>query len=202
MRIVSPLQVFWLLLLAPAPTFAGHGFVTAFANIEGLPDPGRTPDSAWYRLDAWQEEGQLILARNPEAKVRLYLTFTREKLAEIEMMVKAENTHAAEFAAERYRLYIDRARHIIRSAREITTKEALADLMANALLEQQYILSVIYEGLPAASRTIVSQIIATAQEDYQDITRLLPPKKKGALFFKENEVRWSVQTALRPENNS
>src|SRR6266487_455426 len=71
----------WLLLLVPVPTLAGHGFMTAFANIEWLPDPGRTPDSAWYRLDAWQEETKLWLARSPEAKVQICLAFAREPLA-------------------------------------------------------------------------------------------------------------------------
>jgi len=198
MHTISFQHIFWLLLLAPVSTFAGHGFVTAFANIEGLPDPGRTPDSAWYRLDAWQEEGRLTLARNPEAKVRLYLAFTREKLAEIEMMVKVKNTQAAEIAADRYQLYLDQARHLILSARETTTKEALADLMANALLDQQYILSVIYEEMPVASRSVVSQVITTAQERYQNISRLLPLKKQKALFFKEEEVRWSVRMVLTP----
>ncbi|MGH7961298.1 MAG: hypothetical protein ACRERD_05665, partial [Candidatus Binatia bacterium] len=83
MWIVSPQQALWLLLLAPVPVLAGHGFVTAFANIEGLPDPGRTPDSVWYRLDEWQEEGRLFMAGDSEAKVRLCLAFTREKLAEL-----------------------------------------------------------------------------------------------------------------------
>lgn len=202
MRIASLQQALWLLLLTSAPVLAGHGFVTAFANIEGLPDPGRTPDSAWYRIDAWQEEGQLVLAHSPEAKVRLSLTFAREKLAEIEVMVKAENAPAAEVAANRYRLYIDWARHITADARETATKESLADILANALLEHQYVLSMIYEELPTATRAIVPQVIATAQERYQDIIQILPPKKKGALFFKEDEVRWSVRMALRTETNS
>jgi len=173
--------------------------MSAFGNIEWLPEPGRTPDSPWYRLDAWQEEGKLLLARDPEAKVRLCLTFAREKLAELEAMVRAENAPAAETAADRYREYIDRARHLSSEGTEATTKESLTEVTANALLEHQYILSVIYEDLPASTRAVVLRVIATAQERYQDVTKLLPPKKKGALFFKEEEVRWSVQMATRAE---
>jgi hypothetical protein len=73
--------------------------------------------------------------------------------------------------------------------------------MANALLEHQYILSVIYEELPARSRAVVPQVIAAAQERYQDVTKILPPKKKGALFFREEEVRWSVQMATRADSS-
>ncbi|MBI3304670.1 MAG: hypothetical protein HYZ72_21615 [Deltaproteobacteria bacterium] len=193
---------FCFLLSAPALAFAGHGFMTAFGNIEWLPEPGRTPDSAWYRLDAWQEEGQLLLACDPEAKDRLCLTFAREKLAEVEAMVKAENAQAAETAADRYREYVDRAKRIVSDGMEPTAKESLAEVMANALLEHQYILSVIYEELPASTRAVVPRLIAAAQERYQDVTRLLPPKKKGALFFKEEEVRWSVQMAMRADENN
>lgn len=187
------------LLLVPEATFAGHGFMSAFGNIEWLPEPGRTPDSSWYSLEAWQEEGKLLLARDPEAKTRLCLSFARKKLAELEAMVKAENAAAAEIAAGRYQAYVDRAQRIINESTEPATKEALAEIMATALLEHQYILSVIYEELPAGTRAVVPRVIATAQARYQDITKLLPPKKKGALFFKEEEVRWSVQMATRAD---
>jgi hypothetical protein len=202
-------QHFCLLLFAfcllscfflPSPAFAGHGFASAFTNIEWLPEPGRTPDSALYRLDAVREEGKLLLAPTDEAKVRLCLTFAREKLAELEAMVKAEKAEAAKVAAERYRLYVDRAQQL--TVESTKDKEALADLMANALLEHQYILSVIYEELPASTRSTVPEVITVAQERYQVVTKLLPPKKKGALFFKEEEVRWSVQMATRTEEES
>ena len=55
----------------------------------------------------------------------------------------------------------------------------------------------IYEELSADARAVVLQVITTAQERYQHIAQLLPPKKKGALFFKEEEVRWSIQMAMR-----
>lgn len=176
---------------------AGHGFASAFGNIEGLPDPGRTPDSPLYRLDAVREEGMLILTRTPVAKVRLCLTFAREKLAELEAMVKAENTTAAATAAERYLGYLDRAKQLLSD--ETDDKEALDEQMANALLEHQYILSVIYPELPVSSRAIVTQVATAARTRYQDITTLLPPKKKGALFFKEEEVRWSMDMATRAD---
>jgi hypothetical protein len=182
-----------------SPALAGHGFASSFTNIEWLPEPGRTPDSALYRLDAAQEEGKLLLAQTAEARIRLCLTFAREKLAELEAMVKAEKAEAAKIAAERYRLYMDRAQQL--TTENTSDKESLADLMANAFLEHQYILSVIYEELPASTRAVVPEVIASAQERYQIVTKLLSPKKKGALFFKEEEVRWSVQMAMRTEES-
>jgi hypothetical protein len=182
----------------PSIARAGHGFSSAFGNIEWLPEPGRTPDSVWYRLDAVREEGALVLARTPAAKVRLCLSFAREKLAELEAMVKVENTAAAAVAADRYQAYLDRAKQSLSEAGDEV--DTLNEQMANALLEQQYILSVIYPELPASSRTIVTQVAAAAQKRYQDTATLLPAKKKGALFFKEEEVRWSMDMATRADD--
>jgi hypothetical protein len=186
-----------VLLFVPTPALAGHGFVSTFGNIEWLPEPGRTPDSVWYQLEAVQEEGQLLLAHDDAEKVPLCLTFAREKLAEVEAMIKIEDKAAAETAVERYREYITRAQQLISNADE--NKESLAETMATALLEHQYILSIIHEELPAEPRVIVPAVIEVAQQHYQDVIQFLSRKKKGALFFKEEEVRWSVQMMLRAE---
>jgi hypothetical protein len=187
----------WLWLWVPTVAFSGHGFVSAFTNIEWLPEPGRTPDSAWYRLDGWREEGQLWLARATEEKARLCLTFAREKLAELEAMVKAEKGPAAEIAAEQYQLYLERAKHLIQDS--VSEKESVSESMAAALLEHQYILSVIYTELPRGARAVVLRVMTDAHEDYQEVIRQLSPKKKGSFFFKEEEVRWSVQMAARAD---
>ena len=102
-----------LVLLAAYPAFAGHGFMSAFGNVEWLPEPGRTPDSAWYQLDTWHEEGQLWLAATPQEKLQLALAFAGEKLAEAEAMLTAQNTAAAQIATDQYWYYIDRAEQAI-----------------------------------------------------------------------------------------
>jgi len=129
--------------------------------------------------------------------MRLYLTFTREKLAEVEAMVKAENSAAAATAAERYTAYLDRAEEVVKN--DTGETEVLAEMLASALLEHQYILSVIYAELPVSTRSVVRQTITTAHERYQAVAKLLSPKKKGAFFFKEEEVRWSVDMATRAD---
>lgn len=195
----------WLLLLTfitPIPTFAGHGFMTAFGNIEWLPEPGRTPDSAWYKLDAIQEEGKLFLASDSTEKLQLCLAFAREKLAELEAMIKIENAQAAQVAADHYRAYLLRAKALIDEQAEQTQKETFAETMVNALLEHRYILSVDYPDLPVSTRALILDAAADAGEQYQEIVKLLPAKKKGALFFKEEEVRWSLQMAERADEEA
>ena len=184
-------------LFLPPLALAGHGFASAFGNMEWIPEPGRTPDSVLYRLDAVQEQSQLLLARTSSDKIQLCLTFAREKLAEIEAMVRAENTVATTTAATQYLHYIDHAKAVIDKTPDET--DTLADALATALLEHQYILSVLYPELPVSTRANVLQTIAAAQERYQEIAKRLSAKKKGALFFKEEEVRWSVDMAKRED---
>lgn len=191
-----------MILLSTAPVLAGHGFLTAFGNIEWLPEPGRTPDSVWYKLDAIQEESKLFLAGDAEAKLHLCLSFAREKLAELEAMVKAENVQAAQVAADRYQSYLTRAKALVDEESDQTKKEAFAENMMNALLEHRYILSVDYPELPASTRTPILKVAADAGEQYQEVGKLLPVKKKGALFFKEEEVRWSLEMAGRADEET
>jgi hypothetical protein len=178
----------WCLLCFATPLHAGHGFVTTFGNIEWLPDPGRTPDSAWYALETVKEEGQLLWTRNPEAKLSLCLSFAKKKLAELEAMVKREQPQAAQTAAERYQTYLIRAKEALDLPIEPSQKEALAEGAATALLEHQYILATIYPDLPMKSRQILLTTAAVSGAQYKEVIKLLPTKKRGAFFFKEEEV--------------
>jgi len=206
-------------LLAAYPAFAGHGFMSAFGNIEWLPEPGRTPDSAWYTLDTWYEEGQLWLAATPQEKFQLALAFAGEKLAEAESMLTTQNTAAAQIATNQYWYYIDRAEQAIATLpgeqEEIGQGSVeLVERLATALLEHQYILTIIYTDLTnltnltdlteltPESRSVLREVFTTAQKRYAAIADRLPRKTRGALFFKEEEVRWYIAMAIRTDEQS
>jgi len=187
-----------LILLASYTAFAGHGFMSAFGNVEWLSKPGRTPDSAWYHLDTWYEEGQLWLAEMPQEKFQLSLAFAGEKLAEAESMLNVQNTAAAQIATDQYWSYIDRAEQVEMSQGNVE----LVERLATALLEHQYILTIIYTELPELpleSRSVLREVFTIAQKRYATIANRLPRKKRGALFFKEEEVRWSIEMAIRTD---
>lgn len=190
-------------LVGDRPALAGHGMMTAFGNVEWLPEPGRTPDQAGYVLDAWHEAGQLWLAATPSQVVERALGFAREKLAEIEAMIAAEDTDAARVAVEYYWLYIARAEQAARSTSSSSRTEGgtdeLVEVVAVALLEQQYILTVLYPDLPATSRSVIRDVLDEAQQRYEAIADRLPRTIRGPLVFKENEVRWSIEMALRAD---
>ena len=188
-------------LFISSPAVAGHGFVTTFGDIEWLPEPGRTPDTVGYQLDSWSEVGQLWLATTARQTVDLSLGFAREKLAEAEAMLTAQDTTAAEVALEQYWYYIDWAEQALPKGADEPDEEtiALLETLTTHLLEHQYILTIIHTDLSVESRGILREVFTTAQQRYPRIADRLPRKKRGAFFFKEEEVRWSVEMALREE---
>ncbi|MBK8957751.1 MAG: hypothetical protein IPM80_04800 [Proteobacteria bacterium] len=177
-------------LWAPG-AFAGHGLMNSFSALEWLPPPGRTPDQWNYALDTWRERMALRGADKGTA-FTLCLAYMRDKLADIEAMVTANNVDAARLAAERYRDYRERAMTLSRGDR------ALGERLARALLEHQYMLSVDYPDLPAASREPVAEVIEDSARRYAELRRELPRAVAESLFFKEEEVRWSWQMARQP----
>ncbi len=203
----NSLIVCFLLVSSPAlrldsgQAVAGHGFVTTFGDIEWLPEPGRTPDTVGYQFDSWSEAGQLWLATTARQVVNLSLGFAREKLAEAEAMLTAQDTSAARIALEQYWYYIDRAEQALPQVEDVQNEEtiALVEALTTHLLEHQYILTIIHTDLSVESRGILREVFTTAQQRYPRIADRLPRKKRGALFFKEEEVRWSVEMAIRAD---
>ncbi len=192
------------LLSRAEPAAAGHGMVTSFATIDWLPEPGRTPDEILYFLDTWDEERRLEAASGPMETLDVCLQTAREKLAEMEAMVRARNVGAARIAADRYRARVERALAVLgkpRSPQAAPGEEAkaLARALCQALLEHQYILSVDYETLPHGSRRLLVEIVALADAAYRRAASHLSQEDGEAFLFKQNEVRWSVRTGMRDD---
>jgi hypothetical protein len=184
-----------LLLLANSPsTFAGHGFMNSFEDVQWLPDPGTTPDEFGYQLDLWQEQARLAIASTPKARYTLALELSREKLAEIEAMVIKQNTSAAKTAVSAYTEYLDIAERALESHSE-KTRPTLNLEFAKTLLEHQYVLSVNYLDLPRDARVLILDTMRIAGSHYDNVVKLFDRKVKESLFFKEEEVRWSTELA-------
>ena len=186
----------WLLALLPLAALAGHGLLNSFSDLQWLPAPGRTPDQWNYRLDGWREQGALLVAEDKAAQFTLCLDYMREKLAEAEAMVGKTDGQAALVAIEHYRVYLDRAEILAEaSANEHASTSRL--YLARALLEHQYILSVDYPDLPVTPRALLAALMDELGKRYAALRGKLPPADMQALFFKEEEVRWSWEMARR-----
>lgn len=183
------LRVAAALALLPASALAGHGLLNSFSDLTWLPPAGRTPDQWHYRLDDLREQTRLLLADNDVARLAVCLNAMREKLAEAEAMVSKAELAAAAIAIEGYRDYLARA--------EALVDDATRERLARALLEHQYMLSVDYPDLPVASRAVLATLIDDIGLRYQALRGKLPRGSAQALFFKEEEVRWSWEMGRR-----
>lgn len=177
------------LALWPAAVIAGHGLLNSFSDLQWLPAPGRTPDQWNYRLDTWREQAEILLADNDVARLTLCLNTMRKKLAEAEAMVAKTDKAAALIAIERYSETLARAEALV----DETTRERLA----RALLEHQYMLSVDYPDMPAAPRALLAKLIDDIGLRYTALRGKLSHGSAAALFFKEEEVRWSWEMGRR-----
>lgn len=173
---------------------AGHGFMNSFADVEWLPEPGRTPDQFGYRLDNWHEQAALTIETDVSRRFALSLEFAREKLAEIEAMVVTNQPQAARSALAQYASYLEVAEDSL-LAHTSEQREEFRLRYAKALLEHQYVLSVNYLDLPRTSRSVMLEAMKTAGKSYKPVAEQLERKVKASLFFKEEEVRWSTELA-------
>jgi len=180
-------------LLVSSGASAGHGFLNSFGDIAALPAPGRTPDQLGYGLDRLAERARLALTADAE-RLDVLLDFAREKLAELDAMVRAENTAAATTAANAYIAYLDLAAHAVT---ELSAEfgDTPARHLADALLEQQYLIAVEYLDLPRASRPVIGIAVAAARAHYARLAAALPRTYRDQQFFKEEEVRWTWELA-------
>ena len=185
-------------LAVPLTASAGHGLMKAFGDVEWLPSPGRTPDQIGYIFDQWEEHARLALASTSAERYTLSLQFAREKLAEIEFLVRRNEIESAHVPIADYREYIAIA------AREIATQDTLTQRKFNqqyaiALLEHRYIMSVNYLDLPRRTRPLISRVIDAAIVQYELISPRLGDAFKASLFFKLEEVRWSWEVAQQAD---
>lgn len=190
MGTIRPLALCWVLALPAAQ--AGHGLINSFADIEWLPTPGTTPDQLTWQLDLAADAAALWLEQAPAGRRALLYTSARERLAELDAMVRVGDGAAAARAVSAYRDVLDALEQTLQSA------PSPADFRdyAEALLAHQYLLSTNYLDLPRASRGSIRPMLELAAARYADVAKRLPQGTRDALFFKEEEVRWSRDMAV------
>ncbi len=166
--------------------------MNAFAGIEWLPPAGTTPDQLLYPLDRLQEQLELSLATDDTERLQRVQAQARERLAELEAMVRAGSRSGVTRAIREYRSTLDAASHILGATQDIELLRAHAE----EILAQRYIVSTDYQDLPRATRGLVAPMMDAAGKHYERLVTRLPRRARDALFFKEEEVRWSWDMAL------
>jgi hypothetical protein len=179
-------------LFAAGEAGAGHGLINSFAGLEWLPDPGVTPDARTYPLDLARERAALLLAPSTAATAELLRAQALERLAELDAMVRADQADAARRAIAGYADALGRLEQVYASAPSAARDRQHAE----DLLAHQYMLSTNYLDLPRGSRVHIGPMMTIAREHYARLRVRLSQRTRDALFFKEEEVRWSWDMAI------
>lgn len=180
-------------LLAAGPARAGHGLLNSFNDIEWLAAPSTTPADWYYPALVAGEDLALRLATSPEARATRCFAGLRLRLAEALAMVKQGDPAASRRALEGWALRLACLEALARDA----GSGDLGARLAQALLEQRYIISVEYPDLPPDDRAPLETWMTETEARYAALRATLPRATAEALFFKEEEVRWSWEMALR-----
>lgn len=184
------LSVFWCVLSWAGAAGAGHGLLNSFAGIEWLPPPGVTPDSVFYGPERWWDQRALAAAHEPMRRMRLAVGLARERLAEALAMVRADETAALQLALTDWQAML---------AVAVSASAELGDgvrvELANALLEQRYMAATEYLDLPHAARAPLLNSLQAVAASYAALAATLARARREALFFREEEARWSVEMA-------
>jgi hypothetical protein len=166
-----------MLMVLARPAGAGHGFMNSFADVEWLPDPGCTPDRYCYVFDTFAERCGVFFAR----------------LAETSAMLKANDPAAATVALERYLALAATGEAALDDADSAQIPDARQRYML-AVLEHVYIMSVDYVDLPLdVRRTVLVPFFDGAMEHFASVRAALGETEQKALFFREEEIRWSLE---------
>ncbi len=102
------------------------------AEADALPDPGATPASPFYFMEAWMQHMNLRFTFGAEAKVKKALQYAEEKLAEMEAMAEQNRAQYMQRAVREYRYCLKVANRNIERAMigNNSTPEQVAKMMS------------------------------------------------------------------------
>lgn len=178
--------------------WAGHGLMNSFADVTALPPAGITPAVPTWLLDRFAERAVLYLAAGPRAQAHYAERYARERLAEFVDATHASHSAAAARAAQAYRDDMSRALGALDDGGRREVAE-VSGRLALALLEHQYLLSLAYLDLPVTGRPAAEALFEWMQIRYGPLRARLGAGYADSLFFKEEEVRWSWEMAVRAD---
>ncbi|MFC1908754.1 DUF5667 domain-containing protein [Chloroflexota bacterium] len=158
-----------------AITFCSGG--TVYAQDEGLPDPGITPDSPFYFLDTLGKNIGLFFTFGSEAKVRKAIEYAEERLAEAQAMAKKGRAKEVQRVALDY----DRFMAIVaEKAGEVTQPEIsdnISERVALASSKHLTILDRVRDVVPEQAKEAVNRAREASLNGQKNALRALAKRK-------------------------
>lgn len=166
--------------------------VTTSAEVVPTPKAGVTPTSPFYKLDSWIEKIEILLTQDPEEKIRKFVQFSQEKLAEIEKMEEAGEVDAVETATLRYLELGEEASDLFTNLAKDDpegTKD-VALLMALSNSKGQTVLVGVYGNADEANKVRLEEALKLNSRNIEDSVDYTPEQNR-------EQVRLQVEEQLQ-----
>ncbi|MBU0975599.1 hypothetical protein KJ918_02265 [Patescibacteria group bacterium] len=172
--------------------------VISFAQETELPDPGLTPDSPFYFLDTLAEKISLFFTFDIVKKAEKAFQFAGEKLAELEVMVKANKIDSLKKAGQKYQEFLDLANQKTKEAKEKGRNvEELAVLITEKTLKHQEVLIEVFEKVPEEAKAAIEKAIEVSRKGSEEAVKAVTGVKKEELLQKIEEVKTEVEERIK-----
>lgn len=146
-------------------TFLGTAVLAQEAD---LPDPGTTPDSAFYFLKTWKEGIQTFFTPGAENKAKQFLHLSEVRLAEYNKMIEKGKTEIAQRTLDKYEKQLGRALEKAEKAKEKGKDvEELVTLVKEKTAKQQEALSRVLEKAPEQAKKGIEKAVEASKKGHQ-----------------------------------
>jgi len=149
----------------------------AYAQDEGLPDPGLTPDSPFYFLDGLGKNIGMFFTFGNEAKARKALQYAEERLAEARAMADKDRVKETERAASEYDKFISQVQKRLEEAGKSGASDNVSDniseRVALATARHLAVLDSVKDRVPEKARDAIARAIEASKNGQVDALKAL-----------------------------
>ena len=157
-----------------------------------LPDPGITPDSWMYGFKRAFEAISMVFTFNEVAKAEKHLHYAELRLSEARAMAEKGKPEYIDNLIKDYEKELEAANKIASLAREVSTKEKLAELVAIATSQHLQILDKVQEQVPEHAKDKISAARERSIKGNQEALKVLAttnPEKAAEIAMNVAEGR-------------
>jgi hypothetical protein len=175
----------------------------AYAQDEGLPSPGLTPDSPFYFFDKLGKDISMFFTFGSEAKAKKSLQYAAERLAEAQQMASENKTAALEQAIADFEKYIASLQDKLAEIKQLVASDNISERAALAIIKQLSVLEKVNDLAPDKAKDAIAHAENVTREcQINALRHLAKGKPERALDICDNiTVRQMEKIKVRASDN-
>jgi hypothetical protein len=154
----------------------------AYAQDEGLPTPGLTPDSPFYFFDKLGKNIGLFFTFGPEAKARKALQYAGERLAEAQLMAAKNKVKEMERATGDYEKYMAKVQESLEETLRRGQSDNISERVALATAKHLDVLERVKGQVPLPAQEAIAHAANVSVNGQLNALRALAKDKPEKAF--------------------